>query len=98
MFPPKIHLSNRYGDKNYLELITERVTVQADGIAIYKLTLEEELPIRMGVEDNKFWVDPSGGPFIRAGFTIGDLEVIGVYVSKENICIEIMLVDNLDEV
>ena len=73
-----IQLSNRYGDKNYLEFSHIDRTWQH--LIWYKLNLEHDLGIRTGYSKPTYsdryiaFIDPSGGPFMEIGkFRVGEL-------------------------
>ena len=73
-----IQLSNRDGDKNYLEFL--RIGRDWQHLIWYKLNLENNLGIRTGYSKPTYsdryitFIDPSGGPFMEIGkFKTGDL-------------------------
>ena len=73
-----IQLSNRDGDKNYLEFLYKGRT--SEHILWYKLNLENDLGIRTGYSKYTYsdkyitFIDPSGGPFMEIDkFKVGDL-------------------------
>jgi hypothetical protein len=77
-FPDNIYLYNRYNDRNYLVFENQ----ESENVALYVLRLEHGFPIRSGYGEYGCWFDPSGGPFIRKGYTMGNLEVIDVYYNN----------------
>lgn len=87
MFPSKLYLPNRYGDKNYLRLFD--AFRQDRWIAEYKLILENKLPFQCGVREGKYFIDPSGGPFLTVGDYLGNLEIVRIFPYMENIYIQV---------
>lgn len=86
----RIQLSNRYGDKNYLEKIDEN-------IYILRLAENSKDYCRFGLREGHDWedkeydfVDPSGGPFIQINnYCINDKPVKYIYEQEGEIVIEI---------
>lgn len=90
-FPTKIYLPNRYGDKNYLELRYDfESNVNNVTVGKYKLVVENDIPYRCGIDKGKFFIDPSGGPLIKQGYAVGNLEIIDVTKMKENVYVDVV--------
>lgn len=67
----KISLPNRYGDKNYLEKVDENKYALRFGSEEVGNYCRVGLAEGYSWEDNEFYfVDPSGGPFISVGSEI----------------------------
>ena len=95
MFPTKLELNNRYGDRNYLELVDHFSDVNDNTFGKYRLVMEYDIPLRTGIDRGKVFIDPSGGPLIREGYTLGNLEVIDVQVNKDNIYVDMIYTEGL---
>lgn len=86
----RIQLSNRYGDKNYLDQVDEH-------IYILRLDPKSEDYCRFGLREGHEWedkeydfVDPAGGPFIKVdSYEIDGKSVKYIYEQDNNIIIEI---------
>ena len=86
----RIQLSNRYGDKNYLDKVDEH-------IYILRLDPKSGDYCRFGLRESHDWedreydfVDPSGGPFIQVNnYCINDKPVKYIYEKDGEIVIEI---------
>ena len=86
MFPAKINLSNRYKDKNYLELIDTDDNYKGKTVGVYRVIKEFDFPFRGGFDDNgNQFFDMSGGPFLAEGDTllgslkIVDMDILGIH-------------------
>lgn len=80
-----INLGNRYGAKNYLELVDE------DTYALRFSDPQEGSWCRVGLAEGTKWedheyyfVDPSGGPFLSVGTPITEDKVVDRIYSEEN--------------
>ena len=86
----KILLPNRYGDKNYLKRITDNKFVlvfDEDANSHYRVGFDEGVPV---TSTEYYFVDPSGGPFIRVGYyQVNNKVVKRIYLENNNITIEI---------
>lgn len=53
----------------------------------YKLVTSYSNALRCGVDaensDKITWIDPSGGPMMKLGYKVNDLELIEIYYSKK---------------
>ncbi len=69
----EIKLNSRYGENNYLKLMPK-----PDGSESKTYLLKTENPyIGTGyLSDNRFYVDPSGGPFMAVGDELPEVGVI----------------------
>lgn len=93
----RFELGNRYGDKNYLEQISDNKY-----ILVFDESAEASSNYRVGLADEHQWedheyyfVDPSGGPFISVGASLfGGDEVTRIYLDDKKIVIE---TKNIDE-
>lgn len=86
-----IELGNRYGAKNYLELIGD------DTYVLRFSDPQEGNWCRVGLAEGHSWedheyyfVDPSGGPFLSIGNKITEDKVITrIYLEENNYCIKV---------
>jgi len=78
---PKIYLPNRYDDINYLEYL--------DGNT-YQLVLENKVPLTTWSDlIYGIHIDPSGGPILRKGYCIENIEISRIYFKNSLILLDV---------